>query len=46
MPETRRLRLKELADEMGDEFNRIQTEGTHRRVREGKVREPTPVAVD
>ncbi|MEM1200794.1 MAG: Coenzyme F420 hydrogenase/dehydrogenase, beta subunit C-terminal domain [Pseudomonadota bacterium] len=41
-PITNRLRLKQLADEMGDEFNTEQTDGTRQRVRDGKTTEPTP----
>jgi len=41
-PTTRRLRLKELADAMTDEFNTRQREGARDRVRIGKADEPTP----
>ena len=41
-PQTSRLRLKQLADEMGDEFNTMQATGTRQRVRDGKTAEPTP----
>jgi coenzyme F420 hydrogenase subunit beta len=41
-PETFRLRIETLAKEMDEEFIRLQSEGTSRRVREGKTREPTP----
>ncbi len=42
-PQTNRLRLKELADEMDDAFNNTQTAGTRKRVQDGKTSEPTPV---
>ncbi len=42
-PETNRLRLKELAEEMDDAFIDFQTAGTRQRVRDGKTSEPTPV---
>ena len=42
-PQTNRLRLKELADELDDDFNDAQTAGTRQRVRDGKTSEPTPV---
>ncbi|MEM7424812.1 MAG: Coenzyme F420 hydrogenase/dehydrogenase, beta subunit C-terminal domain [Pseudomonadota bacterium] len=41
-PVTSGLRLKDLADEMGDAFNDEQTEGTRERVRAGKMAEPVP----
>ncbi len=40
------LRLRELANELSDETNDYQRQGTRRRVREGKVEEGTPHAVD
>lgn len=46
VPETRRLRLKHLADEMDDAFNTMQTDGTRKRVRDGKTAEPTPRAAE
>ena len=42
VPQTNRLRLKQLADEMGAEFNTMQKDGTRQRVQEGKTAEPTP----
>ncbi len=45
-PETSRLRLKALADEMDPDFNASQTAGTRQRVRDGKTSEPTPVAAE
>ncbi len=41
-PITNRLRLKHLADEMGDAFNTMQANGTRKRVRDGNTKEPTP----
>ncbi len=46
VPQTRRLRLKQLADEMDDAFNTMQTNGTRQRVRDGKTAEPTPRAAE
>ncbi len=46
VPQTNRLRLKHLADEMEPEFNTMQTEGTRQRVRDGKTTEPTPQAAE
>lgn len=42
VPVTNRLRLKQLAEEMGPTFNTSQTEGTRQRIRAGKTSEPTP----
>jgi len=42
VPETHGLLLDELADHMGEPFNSLQTEGTRRRVREGKCAVPRP----
>ena len=42
-PQTDRLRIKQLADEMDDEFNTSQTAGTRKRVQDGKTSEPTPM---
>ena len=46
VPETNRLRIKQLADELGPEFNARQTAGTRQRVRQGKTAEPTPKAAE
>ncbi len=46
VPETKRLRIKQLADEMSPEFNAMQTEGSRQRVRQGKTAEPTPKAME
>ena len=46
VPETMRLRIKQLADEMSPEFNAMQTEGSRQRVRQGKTAEPTPKAME
>jgi hypothetical protein len=42
VPQVNGLRIKELAGELTDETNEYQREGTRRRVRDGKVGEPTP----
>lgn len=42
VPETRGLRLKELANEMPESYNAFQRNGTRQRVAEGKASEPRP----
>ncbi len=46
MPRYEGLRLQALADELSAEANDYQREGTRRRVRDGKVDEPTPRAAN
>ncbi len=41
-PETARLRIKELANELPNASNEQQRNGTRKRIQEGKVSEPTP----
>lgn len=41
-PQTKRLRIAELAAKMGADFITAQSEGTQQRVRDGKTREPPP----
>ena len=41
-PETARLRIKELSEELPDAVNDRQRQGTRKRIRDGKVSEPTP----
>ncbi len=43
VPQTQRLRIQELAQELPEDFSASQCEGTRRRIREGKASEPTPV---
>lgn len=45
MPETRRLRIKELSEDLPDSENARQYDGTRQRVRAGRGREPRPGAV-
>lgn len=42
VPQTERLRIQELADELPEATNRFQREGTRQRVEIGKATEPTP----
>ncbi len=42
VPKTARLRIEELARDLPDETNRIQSEGTMKRIEVGKASEPTP----
>lgn len=42
VPQTRRLRIEELAAELPDHVNNHQREGTLQRIRAGKANEPTP----
>lgn len=46
VPRSARLRLDSLAETLGEEGRRAQTEGTRRRVREGKADEPAPEPED
>lgn len=41
-PQTARLRIEELANELPDERNQYQRNGTRQRIRDGKVSEPMP----
>jgi len=41
-PDTERLRIRELAGELPDASNNHQRNGTRKRIRDGKVSEPTP----
>jgi coenzyme F420 hydrogenase subunit beta len=42
VPQTERLRIAELAQELPDETNQFQREGTLKRIEIGKATEPTP----
>ncbi len=42
VPQTERLRIAELAQELPDESNQFQREGTRKRIEIGKATEPTP----
>jgi coenzyme F420 hydrogenase subunit beta len=42
VPQTKRLRIAELAQELPDESNQFQREGTRKRIEIGKATEPTP----
>jgi coenzyme F420 hydrogenase subunit beta len=44
VPQTERLRIEELAQDLPDETNEFQREGTRKRVEIGKATEPTPTA--
>ncbi len=44
VPHTERLRIEELAQDLPDETNEFQREGTRQRVEIGKASEPTPTA--
>jgi coenzyme F420 hydrogenase subunit beta len=41
-PQTARLRIEELAQELPEDRNQYQRDGTRKRIRDGKVDEPTP----
>ncbi len=41
-PETARLRIKELSEELPEDINDHQRNGTRKRIQDGKVGEPTP----
>ncbi len=43
-PETARLRINELSEELPDAMNDHQRQGTRKRIQDGKVGEPTPQA--
>jgi coenzyme F420 hydrogenase subunit beta len=46
VPQVNRLRIEELAAELTEDTNEQQRAGTRRRIREGKVKQPTPVAAE
>ena len=46
VPQTERLRIRELAEELTDDIRQQQRQGTRERVRAGKASEPTPARLD
>ncbi len=45
VPKASRLRIEQLAAELPSTANAYQREGTRRRIRQGKVNEPTPESI-